>query len=124
MKRAGSTLATWKPAWVLPMNKVQLSPEAQDDLTDIRDYIEQELQNPDAALRTVGEITRRLRLLQEQAELGARMSAATGMTTDERFLVCGNYLAFYHILPGIVRVDRILYNKRDYQRILFNKNEQ
>lgn len=102
------------------MNKLLLSPVAQDDLTEIKAYITQELQNPDAALHTVGEITKQLRLLQEQSELGARVSVAIRFATDERFLVCGKYLAFYHTSTDTIYVDRILYCKRNYKSLLFD----
>jgi len=39
--------------------------------------------------------------------------------TDYRFLVCGNYLAFYRYKDATVYVDRILYGRRDYLKILF-----
>ena len=101
------------------MHKLQLSPEAIHDLEEIRDYISEELQNPETALKTIGDITKRLRILQTHSQLGASLSSITLMETDERFLVCGNYLAFYHVIPKVVYVDRVLYNKRDYQSLLF-----
>ena len=33
-------------------------------------------------------------------------------------IVCGRYLAFYHDFQDAVLVDRILYNKRNYQALL------
>ena len=71
------------------MNKLRLSPAAQDDLIEIKTYIAQELQNPDADIKTVSEITKRLRMLQEHADLGTRISTTIRLATDERFLVCG-----------------------------------
>ena len=47
------------------MNKIVLSPEARNDLAEIRDYIEQELESPDVALNTVAGITKRLREVKE-----------------------------------------------------------
>jgi len=44
------------------MHKLHLSPEAIHDLEEIRDYITEELQNPEAALKTIGGITKRLRM--------------------------------------------------------------
>ena len=41
------------------MNNLHLSPEAQNDLEEIRDYIATELENPIAALNTVSRITKR-----------------------------------------------------------------
>ncbi|MEF9879971.1 MAG: type II toxin-antitoxin system RelE/ParE family toxin [Clostridia bacterium] len=102
------------------MNKLQLSPVALDDLVEIKTYIEQELQNPDAAVKTVGDITKRLRMLQDHADLGTRISTAIRLATDEWFLVCGKYLAFYHTAIDAVHVDRIIFNKRNYQSLLFD----
>ncbi|MDD3335699.1 MAG: type II toxin-antitoxin system RelE/ParE family toxin [Eubacteriales bacterium] len=102
------------------MNKLRLSPAAQDDLVEIKTYIAQELQNPEAAIKTVSEITKRLRMLEEQADLGARISASIRLATDERFLVCSKYLAFYHTDAKAVYIDRILFGKRDYQSLLFD----
>ena len=105
--------------WEYQMHKLHLSPEAIHDLEEIRDYIAEELQNPEAALKTIGDITKRLRMLQTHSQPGANLSTTTLMETGERFLVCGNYLAFYHVVLKVVYVDRILYNKRDYQSLLF-----
>mgnify|MGYP000999255025 CR=1 FL=1 len=103
------------------MNKVYLSGEAQNDLAELRLYISQELANPDAAQRTVSEITRRLRMLEVHAQLGALLSSITGLESDYRFLVCENYLAFYRVGESVVFVDRILYSRRDYIRVLFGE---
>ena len=107
----------------LPMNRLRLSPLAQDDLLEIKDYIERELLNPDAALKTVGEITHKLRLLEEHSDIGAPVSTSIRFATDERFLVCGKYIAFYHVLPGIVYIDRVLYGKRDYKNLLLGREK-
>ena len=101
------------------MHRLHLSPEAIHDLEKIRNYIAEELRNPEAALKTIGNITKRLRTLQTHSQLGASLSSIIHMETDERFLVCGNYLAFYHVIPNVVYVDRVLYNKRNYQSLLF-----
>lgn len=46
------------------MNNVHLSEEAQNDLIEIKTYIEKELLNPSAALTTVRKITKSLKILQ------------------------------------------------------------
>lgn len=95
------------------MNKLLLSSEAQNDLLEIREYISIELENPDAAGRTLSRITQRLRMLEAHGELGAPLR------DGYRYLVCGNYLAFYRYRQGVVYVARILYGRRDYMRVLF-----
>lgn len=102
------------------MNNLVLSQRAQEDLQEIKTYITEELENPDAALRTVEGITKRIRALATHGELGAQLSSITGIASEYRFLVCGNYLAFYRFETQGVYVDRILYSRRDFMRILYD----
>lgn len=44
----------------MPMNKLQLSPQAQNDLIEINDYITHDLENPEAARRTVRSCSSRI----------------------------------------------------------------
>lgn len=101
------------------MNRIYLSELAQDDLQTIKSYIEQDLESPGAALATVRRITKRIRILEEHAYAGARLSSITQIESDYRFLVCGRYLAFYHVNEKDVYIDRILYGSRDYLKVLF-----
>lgn len=105
------------------MNKVYLSPEAENDLKEIEAYITEELENPEAALATVSRIIKKLRILREHAFAGALLSSVTDVESDYRFLVSGNYLAFYRAYESTVYVDRILYGRRDYLRLLFGDME-
>ena len=101
------------------MNNVHLSEEAQNDLMEIREYIEEELLNPSAALATVSRITRSLRILRTYAQAGVPLSSVADIESDYRFIVSGNYISFYRAYSKEVYVDRILYARRDYMRILF-----
>jgi len=103
------------------MNKIFLSAEAQNDLKEIRQYITEELNNPTAAESTLAKITRRIRTLADFAEIGSPLSSVVGSETAYRFLICGNYLVFYRTEKNSVFVDRILYGRRDYLRILFGE---
>lgn len=101
------------------MNNLHLSQEAQRDLAEIKIYIEKELLNPSAALATVSKTTKNLRILREYANAGTPLSSIADVESDYRFLVSGNYLSFYRTYGNEVYVDRILYARRDYMRILF-----
>lgn len=105
------------------MNELYLSPEAQTDLEEIKAYIADELENPSAALATVNRITKTLRILRTHAFAGAPLSSVTDVESDYRFLVSGNYLAFYRAYGNTVYVERILYGRRDYLRTLFGDME-
>ena len=101
------------------MNNVHLSEEAQNDLLEIKAYIEEDLLNPSAALATVSRITKSLRILQNHAQAGALLSSIADIESDYRFIVSGNYISFYRAYGREVYIDRILYARRDYMRILF-----
>lgn len=101
------------------MNNLHLSEEAQNDLIEIKTYIEEELLNPSAALATVSRITKSLRMLQTYAEIGTPLSSIMDIESDYRFIISGNYISFYRAYGSEVYIDRILYARRDYMRILF-----
>lgn len=104
-------------------HKIYYSVESRRDLNEIWDYIASELQNASAAERVVTGILDAVQQLEDFAELGAPLSSIADVEGGFRFLVVGNYLTFYRIENGEVYIDRILYGRRDYLRILFGNTE-
>ena len=102
------------------MNEIHYSHESLIDLIDIERYITEDLASPKAAKNTVKKITRKVCLLKDHAELGARLSSIIDIETDYRFLVSGNYISFYRIDGNDIYVIRIIYGGRDYVSILFD----
>jgi addiction module RelE/StbE family toxin len=101
------------------MYKLEISPEAKNDLAEIKGYISRELCNPQVAVNLVSKITKKIRGLSEHPGIGASLSSIIDIQTDYRFLVCANYLIFYRYEDGNVFVSRILYGRRNYMHILF-----
>jgi plasmid stabilization system protein ParE len=101
------------------MNKLFVSPQAQNDLHEIKSYISDTLENPTAAVNVVSRITTKLKTLIDMQGIGTHLSAKVSFETDYRFLVCGKYLAFYRFENNTIFVDRIIYGGRDYVKILF-----
>ena len=58
-------------------------------------------------------------MLQTYAEIGTPLSSIMDIESDHRFIVSGNYISFYRAYGSEVYIDRILYARRDYMRILF-----
>lgn len=102
--------------------KLYISPAALEDIQEIKRYISEELQNPDSAQKTVVNIVERIKKVCDFPEIGALLSSKIGTNTNYRFILSGNYLAFYRIKESTVFVDRVLYAKRDYTKILFSDN--
>lgn len=106
------------------MNNLYLSEEAQNDLSEIKNYIEEELLNPSAAITTVNKIMNSLNILKSYALIGAPLTSITNVESDYRFIISGNYISFYHALGNSVYIDRVLYKRCDYMRILFDNSSE
>jgi plasmid stabilization system protein ParE len=106
------------------MAKIHISPEAANDLREIKEYIAAELENPAAAVSTVSKITKAIRGLAKFPDIGSYLSSKVSIPTDYRFLVVGSYLAFYRHERDDVYVIRVLYGKRDYIKILFGEPDE
>lgn len=77
-----------------------------------------------AALKTVAGITKRLREREKHVKLGVRLSAVTEAESEYRFLICRDYCAFCRYEEDLAYADRVLYDRRDYMRVLFPENEE
>lgn len=101
------------------MPKVRLTPVCKKDLSDIKEYISEELQNDESAKKTVGEILDKIDYLKDMPKIGSPLSAKTVVKTDYRYMVYGSYMIFYKENEQYVTVHRVLYARRDFMKILF-----
>jgi len=101
------------------MNALSISPEAVKDLEEIKAYIAEELGNSTAALSMVTRITQGIRQLGITPAAYPSLASKVPFDTDYRYLICGSYIVFYRHEGKTVFVDRVLYGKRDYAKILF-----
>lgn len=97
---------------------VYYSPSSKNDLDEIWEYISSVLKEPVAAHNTVSSILDKIDLLKEQPEIGSQLFLCD-INTGYRYLVCKNYMVFYHTSSDSVYIDRVIYGKRDYMNILF-----
>lgn len=89
-------------------------------MNDIWNYITNDLENPTAATNVVNTITATLDRLVEFPEMGAPLSSIANVENDYRFLISSSYMSFYRTAIPNIYVDRVLYARRDYMRILFD----
>ena len=101
------------------MAEIRFSPAALTDLKEIKAYIEKELLNEQTAADTISEIVKHIRQLAEFPESGAPLSSVIRLETNYRYLSCGSYTVFYRYKNGVVFIDRVLYGRRDFMRVLF-----
>ncbi len=100
-------------------NKINYSPQSLNDLDEIWEYIFSELGSLQAAENTINNILDAIDLLQDFSQIGAPLSSITDIESDYRFLVSNSYMVFYRVNGREVYIDRVLYSRRDYLRILF-----
>ena len=105
------------------MANVILTAAARADLKEIKDYIATVLLNPGSANGILKRITSDLRSLERFPELGTVIQLEESSVVY-RYLVCGSYMPFYHIQGDNVIVDRVLYGRRNYMKILFGNELQ
>ena len=100
---------------------IRYAPSASNDLAEIKQYITEELANPQAGIDIMRKITKQVSSLQEFPDAGAPLSGLVGIKTNYRFLICENYLTFYKHEEEMVSIIRVLYRKRDYMHVLFEE---
>ena len=97
------------------MAEAIISPEALQDMGDIRSYIA--MDNPEAADRVVQAFEASAALLSTQPELGPYKPRLRGL----RLWVVTEfptYLMFYRVREGQVEIVRVLHGSRDVKSIL------
>lgn len=99
-------------------NKIHYSPKSLSALDKIFDYIAFELKDIIAADNTVNNIIDSINILKQFAESGSILCLPTGEVTIYRYVISGNYLSFYHLSENEIYIDRIIYGKRDYIKVL------
>lgn len=104
------------------MHQLRINPYAKQDLLEIKEYITQELDNPLAAINVISKIVESYEKLKEFPMMGVDLSSRIDVKTDYRYLITGNYIIFYKADDVYVSIYRIIYSRRDYAKILFDKN--
>jgi len=66
------------------MNKLFISPAAEKDLLEIKQYISEELDNPISAVKIISQITKSIKDLASFPEVGIPLSTKIGFETKYR----------------------------------------
>ena len=103
------------------MFEIKIAPQAAADLLEIKNYIENELQNPIAAHNTISKIIETYENLTFSPNVGISVEKYVSFPTDYKFVLANNYSIFYRIEDEVIRIVRILYSRRDFVRILFGE---
>ncbi|MDR1330368.1 MAG: type II toxin-antitoxin system RelE/ParE family toxin [Oscillospiraceae bacterium] len=93
-------------------------PVFEQDMTEVRDYISQKLQNPAAALRLV-EDTEKAILKRLDNPLGFEPYHSTRDRKQPYYRInVRNYAVFYVVIGNVMEVRRFVYGRRDLPNIV------
>ena len=98
---------------------VLLSAEAKRDIKSIQDYIAEEKESPQIALKVIEKILDRIERLISFPDTGTLLSPKVNFETNYRYARAEGYLIFYRHEKDQIFIDRIIHGKRDYITILF-----
>ena len=104
--------------------EIKVAPQAAADLLEIKNYIENELQNPIATHNTISKIIETYENLMFSPNVGIPVEKYVSFPTDYKFVLANNYSIFYRIEDEVIRIVRILYSRRDFVRVLFGKKDK
>jgi toxin ParE1/3/4 len=93
--------------------QINLTEAAEQDLTEIADYIAGE--NPSVALKVIVRIEKNIVKLENFPLIGVVPRIRRLARKGYRILIVDDYLIFYIINNEIIEIRRILSGKRDYQ---------
>lgn len=103
----------------LALATLSLSAEARRDIKSIQDYIANEKESPQTALKVVEKILDRIENLLRLPDSGTLLSSRVNFQTNYRYAKASGYLIFYRHENSQILVDRVIHGKRDYITILF-----
>ena len=85
------------------MFEIKIAPQAAADLLEIKNYIENELQNPIAAHNTISKIIETYENLTAFPNVGIPVEKYVSFPTDYKFVLANKYSIFYRIENGVIK---------------------
>ena len=108
--------------------KLVYTPQAIEDIAAIKSYIELSLRNKSAAKNIAEAILQSCARLKDFPRLGFSVRERYGFESEDRILLCENYVVLYSLRQDRVAIDRVAIGRVidarcDYARILWGKEE-
>ena len=98
--------------------KLKITPEAKADIFEIFEYITKNLAAPAAAEERIKKIESACNRLTVFPFLGVIPRDATLAKKGYRMLIVDHFLVFYTVDEQAVKIMRVVYGRRNYQRLL------
>jgi len=106
------------------MYKIHYLPLALDDLKDIVRYIAHTLESPQAAENFLSKLDREVLKIADNPFRCRLYTSSEILKYDYRVLHIDNYSLFYVVEFKKIEIHRIIYSRRDTERIIKSKESQ
>lgn len=100
---------------------ISYSPDALQDLDELWEYIAYQFSNVNSADAYIDGIMALVSKAAGFPGMGTSLLFAGTIPTEYRYLVYKKYLIFYRTDSTTLYVDRVIYGRRDYMKLLFPK---
>ncbi|WP_459555382.1 type II toxin-antitoxin system RelE/ParE family toxin [Lacunimicrobium album] len=102
------------------MKSFRISPEADQDLFDIAEFIS--VDRPESAIRVTNAIIESIRFITQRPHIGIRNSR---LPADTRIYKANKpadqYLIFFQVDPKVITITAILHGRRDWVDIIWKR---
>lgn len=104
--------------------QIYYTPEALQDLQNVKDSIMETFFDDKLAVDTLKRITKSVRNLEVFPYMGKELFLSGGVSTGYRYLFSKHNYVFYRVEQDVVRVVRVFHERQDYMRVLFGITEE
>ena len=96
---------------------IKYTNEAIEDIARIYDEVFTSCLDHEVTKNYLNSLIDKIDLVSDFPESGSPLCFGS-FTSDYRYIIYKSYLAFYHIYNEVIIVDRILFSRSDYKKIL------
>ena len=102
----------------MKINNIEYSKESKQDLMGIKQYIKNNLQEPEIAQKLIFKIRKEINALKNNPEIYAIINDDIIKRLEIRKLIVDNYIVFYRIKNNNIQIVRVMYGKRNWINLL------
>ena len=97
---------------------IEYSEDSKQDLFEIKRYIKYNLQEPNIAKKLTDKILKEIRKLSDNPEMYSIIDDELINKLKIRRIIVDNYVVFYRVKDNSVEIVRIMYEKRNWMKLL------
>ena len=97
---------------------VEYSKDSKQDLIGIKQYIKNNLQEPEIAQKLISKIRKEINSLKDNPEIYAIIDDDVIRRIEIRKIIVDNYIVFYRVKNNNIQIVRVMYGRRNWINLL------